>query len=111
MAHDKHGQERCVRCLLPAALATGRRCRPAGVLGHRLVRVGNGMACRRCGAYAFQVVRLIGTGCSGRPRDAAAAWRLRRLLRGRHPTTGAFLGDPLLVGGAAESFAIILWEE
>ncbi len=107
LAHDRLEQVRCVRCLMPGALVAGR----AGVLGNQLMQLGGGMACRRCGAYAFQMVRLIGTGCHGRPRDAAAAWRLRRYMRGCHPATGAFLGSPLLVDAAADSFAIILGED
>ena len=100
VAVDRLGQERCVRCLLPLGLLEGRPCRPAGALGHAFVAVGCGTACRRCGAYTFKAVRHLALECRGRPRDAAAAWRLWRVLAGRHPVQGSPLGQPAVVDPA-----------
>ena len=110
IARDRHSFERCVRCLFPADLCDRLPCRPAGSSGHRLVQLGKGHFCSRCGAYTFQALRLLAGICSGRPHDAAAEWRLRRMSRGRHPCTGAFVSSPCWVDGAADTFYLILGE-
>ena len=66
-AEDQQGVERCVRCLLPPALAAGRPCRPHGSLGHILYSLGRGVFCSRCGAYSFQRLELLAAACSGPP--------------------------------------------
>ena len=99
---------RCIGCLMPARLTVGRRCRPAGTLGHTLASLGTGVFCTRCGAYGFSKLELLAEGCKGRPADAAAAWRRRRMLQGQHPGTGALLDGPRLVDTAADTFMVIL---
>ncbi len=88
--------------------AVGRPCRPVGALGHRLEALAGGRFCLVCGAYTFQHVCRLGFVCRGRLADAAAAWRLKRMLRGRHPATGAFVGDPRCVDMALDMLDIIL---
>jgi hypothetical protein len=110
LVEDSCGKERCVRCLLPSELARGKCCRPAGTLGHSLVCTESCVACVRCGAYAMQAVKLLGGPCGGRLKDAGrgSGWRLRRILSGRHPRTGAFLGQPRRLDPAEEMFTIVL---
>ena len=50
---DSAGTARCIRCLMPTRLTVGRRCRPAGTLGHTLASIGAGVFCTRCGAFGF----------------------------------------------------------
>ena len=111
IARDKFGQPRCVRCLFPAGVCDRVPCKPAGINGHCLVQLGTGHFCKRCGAFCFKALRLLAGQCKGRPSDQAADWRLRRMLSGRHPVTGAFVGTPCWVDGAAETFHIILGED
>ena len=42
-AEDPAGVERCVRCMLPSSLTSGRPCRPHGTLGHSLMSLGTGI--------------------------------------------------------------------
>ena len=48
---DGEGDERCIRCLLPPALARGRPCREHGTLRHRPARLGSGVFCIMCGGF------------------------------------------------------------
>ncbi len=105
---DSAGTARCIRCLMPARLTVRRRCRPAGTLGHTLASIGGGVVCMRCGAYGFSKLELLTEARKGRPADAAADWRRRRMLKGRHPCTGAVLDGPRLVDIAADTFMVIL---
>ena len=110
LAVDSTGQERCVRCMLPTGLAASRPCRAVGSLGHQLVQLADCTACRRCGAYAIHAVKLLGMACHGRVQDPerGAGWRLHRILAGRHPRTGVFMGQPRLLDPAGEVFSILL---
>ena len=110
MAADSHGTDRCVKCLMPAAIAQTRSCTAAGVLRHCLAAIGSGVCCLRCGAYSFRQLLLLSGECRGRPADAAAAWRLRRMMGGRHPVNGAYLGEAKRIDAATEAFSLILGE-
>ena len=110
-ACDGHGIERCIRCLLPPALAGSRPCRPHGNMGHSFMAIGGGLCCRRCGSYAFQRLELLGTTCRGRPpggQQGTTAWRLRRMLQGRHPKTGAHIGNAAFIDPSIATFTVVL---
>ena len=106
--HDRVEQERCLRCLLPPALALGRPCRPQGSLRHRLYRLGAGVFCRRCGFYSFMELNRLKASCPGRATAQGNVWRLRRMLEGRHPKSGVFIGMPSPIDPATEAFDVIL---
>ncbi len=61
------------------------------------------------GLYTFKAVRHLALECRCMPRDAAAVWRLRRLLAGRHSVQGSPLGQPAVVF-VLVAFSIILGE-
>ncbi len=65
----------------------------------------------RCGAYSFDKVLLLVGFCKGRPKDAAAHWRLLRVASGRHPVSGSPIGAPQLTELALEAFHLILGED
>ena len=65
-AEDAAGEERCVHCLLPPALASGRPCRKHGTRRHSVYRLGKGIFCSRCGAHSFEQVVLLSSGCPGK---------------------------------------------
>ncbi len=69
---------------------------------------GTGLFSTRCGAYGFCKLELLAVGCKGRPADAAACWRRRRMMQGMHPCTGALLDEPRLIDTAADAFMVIL---
>ncbi len=102
------GLPRCTRCLLPSGLLGRGACCQVGLRTYALGGVGAGTFCMRYGAFAFaQVVQLACT-CAGRPEDAAAAWRVRHMLSGRHPATGMWLGTPEVVALDHEAFYLVL---
>ncbi len=70
--------------------------RVLGALGH-------GTFCMECGAYVFTHVVLLPGQCPGRPKDAAAKWRLYRMVAGRHPANGLAIGQPRLIEPAFEA--------
>ncbi len=107
VATDAAGLDRCTCCCLPTALLGARPCRPAGILGHRLLSVGGGLACLRCGAYAFRKILHLGQACRGRPADGAASWRRRRLLAGQHPVTAAALGPARPIDAFADMVVVL----
>ena len=82
----------------------------AGVLRHCLAAIGPSLCCIRCGAYTFRQMLVLAGECRGRPADAAAAWRLQRMLGGKHPTSGLTLREAKRIDAAAEAFCIILSE-
>ena len=53
--------------------------------GHILYENGNLTWCSRCGAYGQERVHRLRDACQGHPGQAG--FRLRRLLKGRHPLT------------------------
>ncbi len=91
---DSAGMARCIRCLMLTRLIVGRRCRPAGTHGHTFASLGTRVFCTRCGASGFSKRKLLAEGCKGRLADAAAVWRRRRMLQGRHLCTAALLDEP-----------------
>ena len=68
------------------------------VSGHLYMRLGTYRFCCRCGAYTQRQVRLLSETCHGREgsdRSAAIKERVRRLermLAGKDPKTGAWIG-------------------
>ena len=89
---DGAGSERCIRCMLPPGLCTGRSCRPHGSLGHSLVALGEGLFCNRCGVYSFSQYCMLGSECKGRPIGGSTESRLARLRKGKHPRKEHFIG-------------------
>ena len=110
LAVDSHGAEKCIKCLMPAAITQKQSCTAAGMLRHGLAALGSGVFCLRCGADSFRQKLLLTGECRGRPVDAAAAWRLKRMLGGRHPVNGTTLGEARRINAAAGAFSIILGE-
>ena len=110
-AEDALGEERCVFCLLPPALARGRHCRRIGTRRHKIFRLGSGIFCGRCGAHSFEQVVLLSSECLGRPTSAGNEWRLKRMLDGKRPKTGMFIGTPSLIDPALATFAVVLGED
>ena len=49
--------------------------------------------CSRCGCYADRFAVGLAKACNGRPSCDGKAFHLRRMLRGRHPVTGALFTD------------------
>ena len=62
--------------------------------------------CGRCGAYAAGRAYKIRLGCKGLPGNGSARDKRGRLLEGKHPVTGRFLGAPLAVGRAFRPVAV-----
>jgi hypothetical protein len=56
-------------------------------------------------------LELLAGGCRGRPADAAAEWRLRRMMGGRHPANGTVLGEARRLDAAVGSFSLYLGGE
>ena len=108
LVHDAAGQERCIRCLLPAALSRGRPCRPHGVQGHRLCRLGSGVFCCKCGCYSFMELNKLRVSCPGRVTAKGNEWRLKRMIAGRDPRSDEFIGTPSFIDPATEAFDVIL---
>ena len=108
-AEDCDGVVRCVRCMLPPRLARDRPCRPYSDLGHVFFALGQGQFCGRCGAYSFDRVVMLGGTCLGRPQHNVADWRRRRrMLQGRHPKAGSWLGVPRRIDTAVDMFTVVL---
>ena len=113
-AVDGSGLERCIRCYLPPQLAECRPCRARGSEGHSLMSLGSGVFCRKCGAYSFQRLELLGGECSGRitgGTHGSTAHRLRKLLQGCHPRTGKTLGQAAPIDPALAAFSVVLGDE
>ena len=108
LVHDNFGIERCIRCMLPATLCTGRPCRPHGAQGHSLVSLGDGVCCNRCGGYSFSQLCLLGAVCRGRPIGNGSAWRLDRMRASRHPKKGHFVGQPKRIDTSLGVFQCVL---
>ena len=105
---DGNGAERCVRCMLPPGLCTGRSCRPHGSLGHSLVSLGEGLFCNKCGVYSFSQFCMLGSVCKGRPIGGGTANRLARMRKGRHPRKDHFVGQPSGIDTTLGVFSVML---
>jgi len=99
---------RCIACWSSAgeelrfSFAAEQCRRPRGT-GHNVFLCGAIVFCARCGAYSeTKVVHLQDT-CRGMPASGSAAFRLRRLLRGKHPVKGQDVGPmkPLRTASSA----------
>ena len=108
LAIDGNGLERCIRCMLPPTLCSGRPCRPHGKLWHSLVAFGSGIYCDKCGVYSFSQFCMIGSVCRGCPTGNGTEWRLSRMRRGRHPTKGHFIGQPQGIDTTLGVFRVLL---
>ena len=91
---DGAGSERCIRCMLPPGLCTGRSRRHHGRLGHSLVALGEGLFCNRCGVYSFSQFCMLGSVCKGRPIGGGTESRLARMRKGKRPRKEHFVGQP-----------------
>ena len=100
------GRFHCPRC---QRSASSRECL-AGIpcegqsSTHALLSAGQFLFCRLCGAYTAAKVVNLASICVGRPSSSSAADRRNRLLKGLHPISREFMGQPLeveVVGGAA----------
>ncbi len=111
LASCEEGAARCVRRLLPDALLHTRQCCEAGACAHALFALGAGTFCTRCSAYAFAQVLGSANCCRGGPKDAAARWRLTRMVAGRHPVRGPAIGVPRLIEPALEAFHLLFGED
>ena len=60
---------------------------------HRFHRVGGYLFCAKCGAYTSGPLRLLGVRCAGHPTSQRRTI-LDRLMGGRHPKEGSFIGEP-----------------
>ena len=107
-AEDPAGVERCVRCMLPSSLTSGRPCRPHGTLGHSLMSLGTGFVCNRCGVYSFSQLSLLGSICRGRPVGNGTDWRLSRMRMGKHPKKGHFIGQPKVIVTSLGVYEVLL---
>ena len=103
---------RCIDCLSSAnsrASLCQRGC-PLRVVGfhvhraHKLLNTAGVVWCRVCGAYSQFKVRGLRRACKG-PRVSLAR---ERLLRGRHPATGAILDRCLLRGDGPGEYKAVL---
>ena len=110
LVHEQFCMERCIRCMLPATLCTGRPCRPHGAQGHSLASLGDCDFCNRCGVYSFSQLCLLGAVCRGRPIGNGSAWRLDRMRAGRHPKQGHFVGQPKRIDTSLGAFEVLLGE-
>ena len=46
--------------------------------------------------------------CPGRVTAQGNVWRLKRMLAGKDPKTGEFIGTPSVINPASEAFEVIL---
>ena len=65
------------------------------------------VTCTRCGAYSFSRLGKLGAVCCGRPA-AGPGRKLCQLLRGRHPSTGTYIGSPVRLTGLESIFQVLL---
>ena len=69
--------------------------------------LGHGLFCAKCGAYSFSKTMRLAEQCPGRA-VGAVRYRLRRMLSGKHPLSGAFLDAPAPVDDVARQFHVYL---
>jgi hypothetical protein len=89
---------RCSRCMASAELVE-TLCkypckREEEDRGHTIWTVGEFIFCSRCGAHSARRAQGLTHSCHGIPSSTSADYRRKRLLDGKHPTTGAEIGTP-----------------
>ena len=92
------GCRRCGRRAATAEALRGATCSGRAVAveaahaPHRLGMAGAMALCLSCGGHGMVVIDKLRKPCVGKCSSPWASDRLRRLLKGRHPTTGEELG-------------------
>ena len=102
------GPRRCIRCWRVEADCGAAPCIDSRDRPHRVHRLGPAIFCGRCGGYSFQRTRKLHDGCKGRPSGPAVRARLEKMWAGKHPLTGAILGEPTPIGDPAAAFFVLL---
>ena len=80
-------------CPPSAGVASSSSAPAEHTMGHRVFLTGTTYWCNVCGAHATSRARGLARACRGPPSDRHQRYALRLLLRGKHPSTRAPLGD------------------